>query len=242
LKIKRAEKHINELRKLLTDFLSPDSYSVKVDAGYVKSYIVIEIHASRTEFLDQAALIVGDVVHNLRSALDLLYYETVLFCGGKPTKWTRFPVFDRREELIAKLRETLKQKRITASVHDHILNNVKPYKTGNFAIWSVDEMNIMDKHQLLIPTFQMMGFTDIRLENDKHEVVTHPIILTDDSCRIRLARSYGKNPILKDKGRASTGIGFMLGTPYQSAPVIPALNGITEEVTRTVQAFEILLT
>jgi len=244
LKIERAKKHINNLCGLLNDFCSADSYSVaidKVDARYKINDLVIDIHTSESAFLSDAALIIGDAVHNLRSALDLLYYEIVLFCGGTPTKWTRFPVRDTGQELVAPLKGALESRQITSAVHDFIRDTVKPYKTGNFPIWAVDEMNVRDKHQLLIPTFQMMGFMDIRIENDEHEIVTHPIVLTEKSCRIRLADSYGRSPVLRDKGRAATGIGFRLGTPYEGEPVTPALNRITEEITRTVKAFELLL-
>jgi hypothetical protein len=44
-----------------------------------------------------------------------------------------------------------------------------------------------------------------------------------------------------DKGHASLGYGFALGHPNPGEPVIPMLFAIAEEVTRTIESFNLLL-
>jgi hypothetical protein len=242
LKIKRAEKHIQDLHTLLDTFpSSPDFHSVfidRVNPQWGLNDLVITIHKSGEDFIDEVALIVGDTVHNLRSSLDVLYYEIVEIHN----KWTRFPIRDTREELVPILKTALEQKQITKTIHDFILDTIKPYKTGNPLLWALHDMNIIDKHQLLISAFQIMGFSGISLKNDEGVTLEHPGIFTDASCNIRLDSDiYGWNPTLNDKGCAEIGIGFQLGTLFEGQAVLPALHTVAKEVTRTVEAFEILV-
>jgi hypothetical protein len=186
---------------------------------------------------DDAALIIGDALHNLRSALDLLYFQVVL-AWGKTTKWTRFPIRDTREELIGPLKNALETNQISKSVHDFILDTVKPYKAGNYPVWAVDDLNVWDKHQLLIPVLKVMCFVDIRLETDENTPVNDGIpYYLDATSRIFLPDD--RNITVKDKGVATGIILFGLGSAYEGQPIVPALNGIAEEITRTIEGFDL---
>jgi hypothetical protein len=248
-KIKRAFQHIDDLNAMLRDFGNSDFYSVHIDkdaemfkdAGIGATFLRVEIDSSSFNLTD-AALIMGDVLHNLRSALDLMYYQVVIRCGGTPTKWTRFPIRDTRQELIAPLNSALKQKQISPTVQAFILDTTKPYKAGNFAVWAVDDMNIMDKHKLLIPTLKLMYFHGIRLKDDKDNIISADRYFIDQSHTFRLSEWYGTNLTVHDKGHATATILFDLGTPFMAGQgVIPTLNGIAEEITRTIEAFDILI-
>jgi hypothetical protein len=183
--------------------------------------------------------VIGDALHNLRSALDLLYYATVLECGGVPTKWTRFPVRDTRDALIAPLTGALEKQQINAKVSEVILDVVKPYETGNYALWALDDLNIRDKHQLLVPVFQLMRFGGIRLEDDQHRPFAwREWIVLGGPNRVRIQQSEGINLTVKDKGHAAGTIAFEFGVPFEGKQVIPTLLRIAEDVTRTLEAFE----
>jgi hypothetical protein len=260
LKVERAEKHILDLYNLLGAFPSdPNFHSVSIEednARYGIKSLVITIHKSTAEFLDEAALIIGDALHNLRGALDILYFEVVRINGvGLASGWTRFPITNTRQELIAFLNGSLKKQQISRPVYDLILDTIKPYRDGNFRLWSLHEMNIIDKHRLLIPTYQVMGIEDICLQNDQSEVINIGTIFTDASCRIRLDsfkrfdqfdrfrldEFLRRSPTVKDKGHVSIGQGFLLETPNEGGPVIPTLNAVTKEITRTIEVFSSLL-
>jgi hypothetical protein len=127
-------------------------------------------------------------------------------------------------------------------VRDFLVDTVKPYKAGNYALWALDDLNIQDKHQLIIPVLKLMLIDDFRLEDDSCELVDLKYsFIADEPWRIRLKETYGRNLIVKDKGHATPWIFFDLGFPFEGQSVIPALNGIAEEVTRTVETFEICL-
>lgn len=243
LKIERAEKHIADIVSLVSNFTqSDDFHSVRIEynARQRTNHLRVDMLTSRFPG-DDIALTIGDALHNLRSALDLLWYQVVLECNGTPTKWTRFPVRDTRQELIVPLNSALEQKQITLGIRHFVLNDVKPYATGNPLIWSLDDMNIRDKHQLLIPVLQMMALVDLRLEDDKGlPIYTNQVWFMDESGSIRLKDADYSRVTVKDKGHLTAAIIFDLGVPFQSEPVVVTLTRITEEVTRTVQAFELL--
>jgi hypothetical protein len=245
LKVERAEKHIFDLYTFLqTAPKEPDFYTIaidKIDVQWGINDLVVTVRA--TNLASTCALILGDVFHNLRSSLDMLFYEVVIRNeGGEPTKWTRFPIMDTGDELVGRLNTILERRQISKRVRDFILDVVKPYQTGNFRLWALDDMNITDKHKLFIPTFKAVGIEDISLNDDKKGMVPFPVLYVEKSCTIRLdSNIYGWNPTLENKGSASVGVGFQSGTACEGQPVIPTLNAITKEVTRTIEAFEILL-
>jgi hypothetical protein len=204
--------------------------------------LVLAVDASRFP-LNDCALIIGDVLHNLRSSLDYLQYEVVHLCGGVSTKWTRFPIQETREALVAPLKGALERSQITPVVHDFILDTIKPYQIGNYSLWALHRLNIADKHELLVPIFKVMRFGDIYLEDDKHIPFGDPIVIFSElsSSENLGSDAENKNITVKSKGDAAGAILFHLGTPYEGGPVIPTLRRISEEVMRTIDAFELLL-
>jgi hypothetical protein len=246
LKIERAEKHIRELNTFMESFTSSEMHSVEIvkgEAWYIDSELQITIHKPQEELRNKAALIIGDVYHNIRSALDILWFE-IVSPTGLQTKYTRFPILDTREQLIAKVDSALEKGQITAIVHEFVGDVVKPYREGNFALWSIEEANIIDKHQLLIPNVSMIGIVGVRIQNDK-EIIEMPPIFTESSFRRRANHfgfdSFGTNPKVLDQGRPSLGYAFDLGHPQEGKPVLPTLNAVTKEVTRTIESFILLL-
>jgi hypothetical protein len=244
LKIERANKHILSLNEILGTFLKSGFYSVLVDKDLNElNYLRIDFNPSDFPG-EEAALVIGDALHNLRSALDLLYFQVI--SDGTETKYTRFPVRDTRDELIAPLNGALINCQISKMIHDFILDTIKPYKAGNPAIWTLDDLNIRDKHKLLIPLVKAIFFIGISLEDDKGIPV--PVagkFMTDVPILQRINDLDGwpieGNITVKDKGHATANIFFDLGTPFEGCAIMPTLNRITEEVTRTIKAFELLL-
>jgi hypothetical protein len=237
-------KHIHDLNERLITFSQSDFYAVSVEEYKGRNHVLIKFTAQFSA--TTAALIIGDALHNLRSALDILYYQAMNETTGLTDQWTRFPIRNERQELVAAINGGFEKKKITddpsaLKIRDVIVDVVKAYQAGNYPLWALHDMNIRDKHQLLIPLFKIMRFTDIRLEDDKKEVffADGQPYFTDDSYRFKLGREGAI--AVKDKGHAATAILFNVGIPLQDKPVIPALNEIAECVTRTIDAFEAVL-
>lgn len=218
-KIERAEKHINDIESILKGFDHTDFYKVRinknVDSGANSLSFEIDNKALHPIGL---ALPIGDALHNLRSTLDLLWY---LIIDGH-SKFTRFPIRDTRESLVDTLGTALKKQQITPGIYSFMLDTVQPYETGNDALWGMDDLNIRDKHQLLIPNFHAMLFTNIRLK-DKNtgELIDLPPILNDRSGDIRLREYFDRDLELYDKGHGSATIIFNIGVPFQGEAIVP---------------------
>src|SRR5437879_6404809 len=97
LKIKRANKHILELEREMDAFRQTDFYRFFVEKNPEtgRSTLVGEVVQAVPE---PVPLILGDAIHNLRSALDLGACEIYTHDGGSPKELNKvkFPVVDRR--------------------------------------------------------------------------------------------------------------------------------------------------
>jgi hypothetical protein len=98
-------------------------------------------------------LLIGDCVHNLRSALDNLIYELLVARHGDPpptkfVEYSEFPIFS--QPMSAKARK----RRIggIAPVVRTIIEGLQPYNRGQkFAsdpLWVLHELSRIDKHRL----------------------------------------------------------------------------------------------
>lgn len=155
LKVKRAQEHIADLNKFVESFRDTDFYEItrypKNDAGYSRVFFRIKNSVPK-----DIAPIIGDAVHNLRSALDLLAYEAVTCVSGKEEPDVHFPFSRDRQGLIT----TRQYRAIEASAPQiaiFIADTIKPYEAANKSLWGLSKLNILDKHRLLIPTIQWVS-------------------------------------------------------------------------------------
>jgi hypothetical protein len=146
-KQQRAQEHINELQRIIDVWRKFDqnAFGIKVNphTGDVTYYL------KRVPALPESvALIVGDILHNLRSALDYMACGMVVAGGGKITSKTKFPVREVAEDWEKSGLEMVrgaKQEALEA------LRRIGPYKAGNYFLWLLHRLNNIDKHRLLIP-------------------------------------------------------------------------------------------
>jgi hypothetical protein len=94
-KIQRAEKHISDLNVEVSAFLATNPYSaIRHDDPKTGNY---ELRLWTRDCLPQLLTILGDAIHNLRSALDHLACELVRANGGTVTDQTAFPIARSKE-------------------------------------------------------------------------------------------------------------------------------------------------
>lgn len=156
LKIERAKKHIRELDVEVQRFLARDPYSItRQDDSETgkKSAPIVNV---REDPPPCVALLAGDAVHNLRSALDLLVWQLVLANGQTPGDHTTFPILkaDSESGMDGKI------KGVSAPARTAI-KALKPYKGGNESLWSLHRLDATDKHRLLLTTGLAWGSTAI---------------------------------------------------------------------------------
>jgi hypothetical protein len=89
---------------------------------------------------------VGDVVHNLRSALDHLARSLVIANGGTPHKSTAYPISHTREAFEASLSNV----KAAGQEALDLIRETKAYRGGNDGLWALRELDDRDKHRLLL--------------------------------------------------------------------------------------------
>jgi hypothetical protein len=92
LKLRRADEHLDFLTDARTRFLKkPRALTIEYETktgDYVVRYVDAQPPA-------EWGVTVSELTHLLRSALDNALWQLVLLRGGKPGKWTQFPIYDK---------------------------------------------------------------------------------------------------------------------------------------------------
>ena len=92
--------------------------------------------------------LIGDFIHNLRTALDLLVCDLVTI-NGKSTKEVYFPFCASPAELPRMIRD----RKIYRAGPDIVayIESLKPYTGGNIALRAIHDLDVTDKHHALLP-------------------------------------------------------------------------------------------
>ena len=149
VKVERARKHLAEFEDDASKFRESYLYVVgpKKNPETGKRHIDKPVKVPVASFTLIA--VAGDVIQNLRSALDHLVYQLVLVGspGVEPSKEVGFPICDSaRSYEIAKVR---KLKGVRSEAISKI-DSIKPYKDGNDDLWKLHKCNNIDKHRALL--------------------------------------------------------------------------------------------
>lgn len=110
--------------------------------------------------------ILGDAIHNLRVALDHAYHIAADANKAIWSDYRRFPFHGDRKDLVGSINGH-KGKRLTPSdkVITAIVDEIQPYSGGKLRLKGLHDLDIVDKHIVLIPTTSAMhidalDFTD----------------------------------------------------------------------------------
>ncbi len=146
LKIQRAEKHIKELHTITRSFFAqhPIGISGVIDPLTREPvyYVARTLHVP-----DQVALIVGDVLHNLRSALITWFtrsYEPTATRQALPPA-LQSPIMNR---FLRKIRIGLMGRQRTSLTTLRTASVPSSHKGGDDGLWHLHQLDIIDKHRL----------------------------------------------------------------------------------------------
>ncbi len=199
LKLDRAAKHLAEVENAVATYLAEKPVAIVVEPfpGGAAEAFGTRAWLARIRKPVPLALsaIVGDLVHNLRAALDLLACDLVLL-AGKSAKGVYFPFC----ENAADLPRIIKERNLHRAGPDIVqaVRSLKPYKGGNIALRAVHDIDIADKHQTLLP---VIGATTVPIRSIlnlppeiKIESIT-TIIVNDGQIVVGLP-NYAGTPVL----------------------------------------------
>jgi hypothetical protein len=230
LKIERADQHIEDFDMRCAEFFKSGAYTVTIKPDGDTGDDFVEITAAKT-MPDTPALILGDALHNLKSALDYVWWEIAGSDTLNPTK-ENFPIYPTDKELIAFLKNREKQQSVVA-ISDTLLNVVQPYLRGDGeALFHLHKLNIMDKHKLLIPQVQAMRLYSFFVEDEHGKMHGINERLFSNRRSLILRHIGGGKLKVKKEGYCTATVIFGIGTPIPARLVTPQLRSFSVAVNR----------
>jgi hypothetical protein len=211
-KLNRAQEHLEALHSQLPAFLDrkPHRFSAELDPERRR-------YSMRVTILEDPPLewsiIVGDIAHNLRSALDHLAWQLVIASGNKPSGGTQFPIFS-TEPVSRNQRESWN--RMVKGMRDDILlliKDVQPYKAGDKAnehsLAALQSLSNEDKHRLPVarmtaiqrhdpPTLSLGEIRDVKTR--EYHVVVGKVLVDGDEVAWADVDITGPDPKMEVQG------------------------------------------
>jgi len=235
LKIERAKQHVSDLHSRLWAFAQTDFYSLIVERNPETGEQGLEFAVTKP-VPEELALVMGDAIHNLKSALDFTVNEVVFRRLKLYDSHTRFPFRETAQKLESAVNGGLITQ-ASKAVSNHIVNVIKPYKGGNDPLCALHDLNILDKHRLLLPVIQATTLLDVCAEDDRgNKMVDACLVIT----RNRAHTSFISDGNIKvtNKGKVIPLIFFERGLPLEGQSIIPALHQLTALVSGVIEGIE----
>lgn len=244
LKVKRAHCHIDELRRL-TDPLDRSLYEITISK--VRRY-VIDLHPTMYQLAyrpkqpipEMLALVIGDAIHNLRTALDHLA-TGILRAFPVPNSPVdpNFPMAPERKHIKTNPVLTAIEKAIPGS-KKLFLEKIRPDNGRDERLWRFNSLDNLDKHNLIIPTVTVVTVDNINARFGG-TMMSNCAMGGDAAGEMKMILSAA--PIAIDHGfQTAVDVKFGKGTAFEDEPVVPTLTQISDLVSKTVKEFGALIT
>jgi hypothetical protein len=176
------------------------------------------------------SVMIGEIVYNLRSALDHALWQLVIEDGGQPTDHNGFPIFldpakYQNARGAPRLLDGLKPTSRT------VIDNLQPFNTGEHAaspLWHLHELSNFDKHRALHLTGATLKGGQTRLgfiALNRPFYFRSPGIFEDGAllAQFPVAANAEISDDVDVDDRYSFGIAFDEGTPLEGSLVAPTL-------------------
>ncbi len=242
LKVERANRHIDELR-VATQPLSHEFYEITFDRSPMfsnRNEPGIYVHYRPKQAIPSIlALMLGDAIHNLRSALDHL--STAMVRTIKPGAKTYFPIAPKREIFEAAPVLDLIEKALPGG-KKLILENIRPKNASNEVLWRFNDLDNDDKHNLIIPTVTIAKIEGLDALVGSNRATGN--IICNDAARpfcVLALKGRESDITIQDNSKLTVDVKFGKRSVFENEPVIPTLTQIAGLVSHTLDEFETLI-
>ncbi|MCK4843747.1 MAG: hypothetical protein KAS83_02105 [Dehalococcoidia bacterium] len=264
-KVKRAKAQLIALQKDSERFFTQNPNIIAATEFDKKAgnYPII-VKRCPSELPEQWSVIVGEITHNLRSALDLLAWQLALLETPTPSSYTAFPIFyigrSGRKGTNSFWGEKGKGPRCLKSIHRRYwvrIEAFQPYKGGHGYLRSplflLRELNNTDKHRLIpilfasVSSSQITGFfgggskikIGVPIRPNAKIGWINPLpfavpVLHGDGARFRIKMQEETQV----KFNISSSVRFGDGCyAVRNLPIFRTLDNINKEVSRIIESF-----
>lgn len=239
LKVEWAAKHIQNVEHNLLEFMDRGAgvrivktieYNVRTGHPGVGLYLETD---PVPPFI---GLLLGDVLHNLRAALDYVAWELVETAGGQPGTKTYFPIAEtaaKSEELTAKGGLKI----AGPEVCDVLLNVIKPFKGGNQNLWALHSVNNTDKHRLTVPTVAVTKLTGFSAHATRLTIANNTMSVSSGA-RGAIIGGCPSDIVVDNVGIPTFEASFPPESEFGGTPLVPKLKELVDTVRQTIDAVE----
>lgn len=254
LKIERAKRHIGELTAEIETYLAGKPYEIFAEEDQATAKRLYKIRVKQAVPFEWSA-IVGDTIHNARSALDILMVEIVKLCDPNRASYNHvhFVVGQSKDIFETRLPKNIQGASAEAR---RLVEDLKPYKGGDEAFWMLHQLDITNKHKAIIPVGSAHSGLNIDM-NQLFDWSSVPwmkeAIAAQGPAYVNWTPTHRQFPLedgttifstsletpLNDNLQASFEIAFGEGQILDGEPVVPALTQIVEFVEGVIDAIEI---
>lgn len=162
LKVERANKHIADLKVAFGDFADRKPYDILQACEVERHRPTVDAYL-REEIPFSLALIIGDAIHNLRSALDHATWELIGRDCGTQDKWLHFPTGETETDYLSRCNGIKTPRQDTKT----FFIQFQAYRGGDGErIFGLNAFDNTDKHVIVTP---VLGLAKLR-----HLKATHP--------------------------------------------------------------------
>jgi hypothetical protein len=146
-KIARSEEHFHELELKINEFVHTAPYVQVVEPHPQKPGHVIHKMKLTQTLPGSLGEIAGDIVHNLRSALDNAGYTIAAAIGKPDAKYCAFPFAGS----LSQMASSVGRSKDLPNEIQSLFVGFQPYHNGDNDLWALNEMCNADKHKMLTP-------------------------------------------------------------------------------------------
>lgn len=231
-KLRRADVHLADLGMAIRAFLSADNYrfvgdqAADPETGYEHRIIHLEVDEFPPD--DVWGPMIGDVVHNLRSALDHLAWETARPDSRRRSpRGIEFPIFFNHPDDDPEVRRGIHRKLSHIRPEFHaVIKRAQPYETRDLhhPLWLLNQLWNVDKHRTLHVTHFMFSDRPDDPANPMGYVGWRSEVMDREEHRMEIVRSCGTfNDRLQEQVEANNALtrDVALGKPDDPPSAAP---------------------
>jgi hypothetical protein len=244
-KLARADEQLDRLDDELAVFAEQHPYDfrgdVEPDAGRWAAYFIL-----KKPLPVELSVTVGDIVHNLRSALDHIAYALV----PDPTRRTNFPIFDEPDDFFCAVKLPAKRNRGPLAGLDPespafaLIEGAQPYMGGHppdtDPLRILSALNNEDKHRAIVacntalteepsPEAAIVGMKDVEVA-DEYTIHVNRALKNDTEIMFCEVTITGDDP------EVQVGYEFHFAIAFGKHPVTPSdLRFIRDAVSNVIE-------
>ena len=227
-KLARARAQLQELTQTVEAFLGRDPYELVHRDDPQTGERVVSVRVKEEPPSGRIAAIIGDIGHNLRSALDYVAHQFVLVNGQTPTHATEFPIFAQAAQYTA---DTRRKTRGMSAQAIALIRSLQPFAwqtpLDRHPLWILHELNNADKHRELSVVGNALQSQNVTITSNVQVAVRPaapislgappPIIPIQDGTELMRIAIVAGPP---GGGAALTNAQFGFGISFRSPPIV----------------------